>query len=134
MKGVRIIFLILLIASNKFLFGQSQDTLSYPYKITGTIRDISGNPMPGVNIVSPGDGNRQVSDIDGKYYAYIYGPKMSVIFSCYKFSSVKYCPDGRTKVDIVLSPEKVTWVKRLKWRIGYPLRSKKKKRESYSCS
>jgi hypothetical protein len=118
MKGVRIILIILLIGSNKFLFGQSLDTLSYPYQITGTIRDINGNPMPGVNIVSPGDGNMQVSDIDGKYFAYIYSPKTQVVFSYYKFSSVQYCPDGRTIVDIVLVPQK---------------RSKSNKKKSYPC-
>ena len=113
---------------------QSQDTLTYPYKITGTVYDDKGNPLPGANIVSPGDGNMQTSDIDGKYYANIYGPNTAVVFSCYKFSSVLYCPDGRNKIDIVLSHEKGWWFKKMTWRIGYLFKSKREKRAGYSCS
>ena len=84
----------------------------------GIIRDEKGNPLQGANIVSPGDGNMQVSDTDGKYCAYIYGPKTPVVFSYYKFSNVQYCPDGRTSVDIVLVRQKS---------------SKSKRRKSYTC-
>lgn len=120
MKAVRLYFLVFLLGSGKIVFGQSQDSLSYPYKITGTIRDANGNPLPGVNIVSPGDANMQVSDVDGKYYAYIYGPKTSVVFSYFKFARVHYCPDGRTSVDIVLIPQR-------------RLKSKRKDKGSYTC-
>ena len=94
MKVVRLLFLIALLVSNKFASGQSKDSLIYPYKITGIIRDENGNPLPGANINSPGDGNMQVSDAAGKYFAYIYSPKTPVIFSYYKFVSVRFCPDG----------------------------------------
>ncbi len=120
MKVVRLFFLIALLVSSKFVLGQFQDTLTYPYKITGIIRDENGNPVPGANIVSPGDGNMQVSDAVGKYFAYIYSPKTPAIFSSYKFSSVQFCPDGRTYVDIVLIRQT-------------GLKSKRKKKESYKC-
>jgi hypothetical protein len=118
MNGVQSILLVFFISATGVSFAQSQDTLSYPYKIIGIIRDDHGNPLQGVNIASPGDGNMQISDIDGKYFAHIYGPKTPVIFSYYKFVSVLYCPDGRTNVDIVLIPEK---------------RSKSKKKKKYTC-
>jgi hypothetical protein len=117
-RAIRSFFLTFYLGVNGFAFAQSPDTLSYPYRITGTIRDDDGNALAGVNIVSPGDGNMQVSGLDGKYFAYIYGPKTPVIFSCYKFSSVLYCPDSRTSVDIVLVRQKG---------------SKSKKKKRYTC-
>ena len=112
---------------------RSQDTVTYPYRITGTIYDNHGNPFPGVNILSAGDGNRQISDLEGKYYAYIYNQNTAVVFSYYKFVSVQHCPDGRIEVDIVLAPEKGWWFKKMTRRIGSLFRSKKNNKASISC-
>ena len=108
-------------------FAQLGDSLTYPYKITGTIYDSRGNPLPGVNVVSHGDGNMQVSDGDGKYYAFIYGPQTAVLFSYLRFSTLQYCPDGRTTVDIVLTPDESSWFKKFTRRIGYLFKSKEKR-------
>ena len=92
--------------SGKPLFGQSADSLSYPYKIEGIIRDDRGNPLASANIVSKGDGNLQVSNAEGKYYATVYNSKTEVMFMYYRYSSFLFCPDGRTNVDIVLKRQK----------------------------
>ncbi|HEY0654904.1 MAG TPA: hypothetical protein VGD65_17320, partial [Chryseosolibacter sp.] len=112
MKSIGIFVLMFLVAPGKSAHAQSADTLTYPYKITGIVRDNNGNPLAGANVLSPGDANMQISDINGNYYAYIYSPTTSVVFSYYRYTSVQYCPDGRTRVDIVLSPKKLLQLRR----------------------
>ncbi|MBT31686.1 MAG: hypothetical protein CMO01_18675 [Thalassobius sp.] len=96
------------------LSAQSQDTLAYPYKITGHIYDELGNAMPGVSIVSKGDGNHQLSDFEGKYHATIYNSNTIIYFMVFNYSNVEYIPDGRTEIDITLISEKKSWLKK-KW-------------------
>lgn len=132
----RIIVLSLFLLFIGCIYGQSEDSVSYPYTIKGTIFDHEGNPLSGVNIISAGDGNMQVSDHEGRYYATIYNRNTAVIFSYYKFSSTKYCPIGRMDVDIVLSPEKKRLfrkINKIRKRIGYMFMSKKKRQSFFSC-
>ena len=88
---------------------QAFDSLTYPYKIHGIVKDSLGNPLPGVNVLSKGDGNQQVSNLDGEFYAYIYNEKTEVIFALPDYSIVSYYPDGRLEVDITLIPMKRSW-------------------------
>ena len=123
----RVIQFVCLMICCQFACSQAVDTISYPYKIHGVIYDEIGNPMPGVNIVSPGDGNRQVSNIRGEYYAHIYSSQTAVVFTYPKFENVQFCPDGRLVVDIVLVPTKGWWFKKTTGRISSLFRSKKSK-------
>lgn len=133
MKSLQFILTVLIIGFHGIAFGQSQNPLAYPYKITGVIMDNEGNPLSGVSIMSPGDVNWQISDNEGRYYAHINSPKTPVIFSCQNFSSALYCPDGRIVVDITLIPEKKSWLKRRAERLGHIFRFKAKKRKLISC-
>lgn len=114
MKRVILLAIIVLWILVGKLSAQSQDTLAYPYKITGYIYDELGNAMPGVSIISKGDGNHQLSDFDGKYYATIYNSNTIIYFMALNYSTVEFTPDGRTGIDITLIPEKKSWLKK-KW-------------------
>lgn len=116
-----------LILFSQAVNAQSVDSLSYPYKIYGIIYDESGEPFPGVNIVSSGDGNQQISNIKGEYHAHIYSSRTAVIFSYPKFENVLYCPDGSLNVDIVLAPDKSWFLKKLTWRISSLIRPNRTK-------
>ena len=52
--------LIYLLLFSVFAFSQQ-------IKVTGTIKDNSGYPLPGVNIVEDGTQNGVTSDFDGKF-------------------------------------------------------------------
>lgn len=103
MKAVYFSFLIMLLVSTEVVFGQAKDSLTYPYKITGVVRDTRGNLLPGTNIISPNNENMQVADAEGKYFANINSPSTVVNFSFMGFRSFQFVPDRRTNVDIVLS-------------------------------
>ncbi|MEM6376646.1 MAG: hypothetical protein AAF705_00400 [Bacteroidota bacterium] len=108
--------------------GQSTDTLSYPYQIRGFVLDTEGNPLIGVSVLSPGDGNHQVSGIDGGYYAYIYSPNTPVLFDYgEKYTKVFYCPDERREVNIVLEPIKNWRFKSGMRRIGHLFKLRKRR-------
>lgn len=103
---------------SQFASSQAFDSLSYPYKIHGVISDDSGNSLPGVNVVSPGDGNHQVSNINGEYYAHIYTSKTQVVFSLPDYSMFEYYPDGRLEVNVVLNQARRSWL----YKVTRPIR------------
>lgn len=57
----RFILFISILMSVSSVFGQAMKTL------TGTVTDLSGEPLIGVSIVIKGTTNGTVTDIDGKY-------------------------------------------------------------------
>ena len=106
---LRVIQVVCLVLLSRYVSSQMVDSLSYPYTIHGVVADTLGNPLPGVNVLSKGDGNQQVSNRDGEYFAHIYNEDTEVIFALPDYSFVSYYPDGRLKVDITLIPMKRSW-------------------------
>jgi iron complex outermembrane receptor protein len=92
MKKIALLFLLL---NASFLFAQKE--------ISGVVKDNSGIPLPGVNIVEKGTNNGVSTDISGTYKIKVQ-EGATIVFSYIGFAKVE---KGTTssKVDVVLSEE-----------------------------
>ena len=74
-------------------------------KVTGTITDENGNPMPGVNILVEANSLGVISDVNGKYSIEIPDPNTVLIFSFIGYNPEKVPVSGRVVIDIKLTPD-----------------------------
>ena len=89
--------LIYLLLFSVFAFSQQ-------IKVTGTIKDNSGYPLPGVNIVEDGTQNGVTSDFDGKFS--ISANKGSIItFTYVGFKTQTITVDKSVNLDLVLTDD-----------------------------
>lgn len=73
-------------------------------KITGTVTDESGNPMPGINIQVEGRSIGVISDINGKYSIEIPDRNAVLIFSFIGYDPQRISPEGKTVIDLTMVP------------------------------
>lgn len=69
--------------------------------VTGTIRDESGSPMPGVNVIVGGTSNGTVSDTSGKYSISV-GSGTRLLFSFIGYISQEVEVGSSTTIDVSL--------------------------------
>ena len=75
--------------------------------ITGTVKDQSGEPLIGVNVMEKGTTNGSITDMDGKYSLTIPGVENPVlVFSFIGMKKEEIAVDGRKVIDVVLQEEK----------------------------
>jgi TonB-dependent SusC/RagA subfamily outer membrane receptor len=67
--------------------------------VSGTIRDESGSPMPGVNVIVSGTTNGTVSDVSGKYSLSV-GSGAKLLFSFIGYTSQEVEVGNSTVVDV----------------------------------
>ncbi|MDO7172804.1 TonB-dependent receptor [Mariniflexile sp. AS56] len=87
-----IYFLVLVLFSINYSLAQN---------ITGTVKDPSGIPLPGVNIVVKGTTNGTTSDFDGKYTINA-TPTATLVFSYIGYNSATIDINNRTNINITL--------------------------------
>lgn len=85
-------FLMLMLFSINFSIAQT---------IKGTVKDASGAPIPGVNIVVKGTTNGTTSDFDGKY-SIAASPTATLIFSYIGYNSVSIDVNNQTTINATL--------------------------------
>ena len=85
-------FLMLMLFSINFSLAQT---------IKGIVKDASGVPIPGVNIVVKGTTNGTTSDFDGKY-SIVASPTATLIFSYIGYNSVSVDVNNQTTVNATL--------------------------------
>ena len=73
-------------------------------RITGTIVDETGNPLPGVNVQIEGTTVGSISDISGKYVIEVPNDNVVLVFSFIGYTTFKEPVAGKTIVDVKLSP------------------------------
>lgn len=73
-------------------------------KITGTVKDESGVPMPGVNIKVAGSGQVAITDVDGKYSISLPGDKTRLEFSFVGYDSQSISIQGKSILNVQLKP------------------------------
>ena len=72
--------------------------------VKGVVKDASGYPLPGVNVVVEGTTNGTITDVDGRYQ--ISAPSgASLTYSFIGFDIQTQPIDGRTTIDVVLEEE-----------------------------
>lgn len=69
-------------------------------RITGTIRDEDGNPMPGVSVVVKGTTTGIISDLDGRYALNVPTDARTLVFSFVGMESQEIEIRGRTQIDV----------------------------------
>ena len=74
-------------------------------KVTGTITDENGAPLPGVSVIEAGTANGTSSDPDGKYSITISGDNPALLFSCIGFSDHNEKVSGRTVIDVTMQED-----------------------------
>lgn len=92
MKKITLLFLLLNVS---FLFAQKE--------VTGVVKDNTGAPLPGVNIVEKGTSNGVSTNIDGVYKIRVQ-EGASLLFSYIGFVKSEKIVNG-SKLDVVLSEE-----------------------------
>ena len=72
--------------------------------IRGVVKDNSGYPLPGVNVIVEGTTNGTISNMDGEYQ--IKAPSDgALIYSFIGFNNQTQPIEGRTVIDVVLEEE-----------------------------
>jgi TonB-linked SusC/RagA family outer membrane protein len=73
-------------------------------KITGTVTDENGNPMPGVNVQVEGTTTGTITDANGKYSIDVKTDKAVLIFTFIGYAQQKEALGGRQIIDVQMAP------------------------------
>jgi TonB-linked SusC/RagA family outer membrane protein len=85
----------------------SLTTAMQQLKITGTVTDEKGNPLPGVTVLVKGTTNGTLTDASGKY-AINNAPKIAtMVFSFVGMTTQEILTEGRILIDVVLKEEAI---------------------------
>lgn len=98
-KGKRLSFVIMLFLS---LFMINEVAAQNGTTISGVVKDDTGFPLPGVNIVEKGTRNTASTDLDGKYKLKLTTDKAVIIVSYIGFDSQSTSVAGKTVVNVSL--------------------------------
>ncbi|WP_431242941.1 SusC/RagA family TonB-linked outer membrane protein [Flavobacterium sp. P21] len=73
--------------------------------IEGTVKDVAGLTLPGVNVLEKGTKNGVSTDFDGRYKIKLTNPKAVLTFSFIGFGTKEVSVAGKTKADVVLTED-----------------------------
>lgn len=85
----------------------SQEEMVQQKKITGTVMDISGNPVPGATVVVKGTNNGIVTDSKGQYTLNNISPNEVIVFSFIGMKTIEIKVGTQNNIDAVLSDESI---------------------------
>lgn len=74
-------------------------------KIQGTVKDVNGVPMPGVNILEKNTSNGVLSDFDGNYEIVLKNQSSILLFDYMGFISQEVTTANKNKVDVMLTED-----------------------------
>jgi TonB-linked SusC/RagA family outer membrane protein len=106
-KLVLITFILSIFQSNINYLGASNlnansDNLLQQITITGVVKDISGQAMPGVSVRVEGTTIGALSDVNGRYTIEVPRNDMVLIFSFVGYAELRTPLNGRTVVDVTM--------------------------------
>ncbi|MCT4646001.1 MAG: TonB-dependent receptor [Carboxylicivirga sp.] len=70
--------------------------------ISGTITDISGDPLPGVNVVEKGTMNGTITNLDGFYKLNLSGSSETLVYSFIGFATQEIVVGNQTQINVTL--------------------------------
>ncbi len=73
-------------------------------RITGTVKDESGSPLPGVNIQIEGTTLGAISDGNGRYTIDVPNENAVLVFSFIGYTTIKEPVSGKNAIEITLTP------------------------------
>ncbi|MDR0575809.1 MAG: TonB-dependent receptor [Tannerella sp.] len=74
-------------------------------KITGTVVDISGNPVAGVDVVEKGTTNGIITDMEGSFILTVLSPDATLVISYIGYVPQEIAVGDRASLDIVLQED-----------------------------
>jgi TonB-linked SusC/RagA family outer membrane protein len=74
-------------------------------KISGTVTDQKGSPLPGVNVVIKGTTIGSITDMDGKYTLDADNPNLSLVFSFVGYVQQTVAADARSVIDVTMAED-----------------------------
>lgn len=83
----------------KFQATESEELL---FPVTGTVRDESGNPMPGVNILQKGTTIGTTTNAEGKYSLSVFDENAVLVFSFIGYTTQEIAVTGRSNLDVIM--------------------------------
>jgi TonB-dependent starch-binding outer membrane protein SusC len=84
---------------------QQEVEMSQQQKITGTVTDENGNPLPGVNVKVEGTTVGTITDLSGKYSIEKSSDNIVLIFSFIGYKTLKISAIGDASVDMKMTPD-----------------------------
>ncbi len=97
--SIRILYLLLLV-------GLSSPLLSYgaggreDERISGLVKDATGEPLPGVSILEKGTNNGTVSDLEGRFSIQVQSSESVLVFSFLGFTTQEIVVGNRASVEV----------------------------------
>ena len=89
-----------------FLFCVCATTLSYAqHTVSGVVKDVTGEPIIGANVVEKGTTNGSITDIDGKFSFTISKPAVTLAVSYIGYQPQDYAYKGQGNVIITLKED-----------------------------
>ena len=89
-----------------FLFFVCTTTLSYAqHMVSGVVKDVTGEPIIGANVVEKGTTNGSITDIDGKFSFSISKPVVTLSVSYIGYQPQDYAYKGQGSVIIILKED-----------------------------
>jgi len=98
-KTAKSFFVIMLFLS---LFVSNEMKAQKGTIVSGVVKDDTGFPLPGVNIIEKGTKNTASSDIDGKYNIRVAGSKSELVFSYLGFENLTQVVGQKTILNVSL--------------------------------
>jgi len=86
---------------------QSQTEMEQQKKITGTVKDNAGNPVPGATVVVKGTNNGIVADSNGQFTLNNISPNDVIVFSFVGMKTVEIKAGTQNNITAVLSDESI---------------------------
>lgn len=77
-------------------------------QVSGVVRDDTGTPIPGVNVIEKGTTNGTATDTDGRYSLMVSSGDATLVFSFIGYTTQEVTVSGRSAVDVSLAPDTQT--------------------------
>jgi TonB-linked SusC/RagA family outer membrane protein len=71
--------------------------------VSGTVTDIDGNPIPGVNVLEKGTTNGTVTDLDGKYSISVSSGESILVFSFIGYLEEEMVVGSQSSIDLAMA-------------------------------
>ena len=77
------------------------------FKVSGTVTDSYGDPLPGVGVIEKDTTNGVVTDLDGKYTILVGSGSASLEFSCMGMKTETITVSNRTILNVTLNEDAI---------------------------
>lgn len=88
-----------------FLIGIWSTTLAQTRQVAGVIKDDTGQPLPGVNVLVKGTTNGTSTDSEGKFLIASVDDKSTLVLSFIGYKTEEVVVGAQTNIDFVLQPD-----------------------------